>query len=701
MEANEANCSRKPPFAYKLIKATLVDYLAAMAKSLTVLRLSELPDVLLLNVVAFVDYDGIAPLLVCSKRIAAVGSSSLAEHTVFRPLAFRFVADIIISAYSMALPVGHSSWRQVYCRCKALKTVEWARAEKSDKAVLMEKKESRSTYSFLIDDERKAVYRVGGHYFFTVHELGMDGFDIEPKSTMLRPTRNWHRVRPSGVPPSPLRYFSFKCVPWHKYTSLDIPCSPLFRIGGSDASFPYSEYINVVIMMPFHDHGKGVIHTVRTAQPSTSHSDDASLILELPHSKDVGAESRGTVDKVSIDGSASPALSQLKVINTKNSTVKCDCKATRMASSSIRWRWVRPTVLGEAPPPRRSHSCTYAVGSAKHRLIIYGGGASSNGTTNLKDLWVLDTFLPGSSEGQYKTLCASPPSTSYSATIDAIQVQWSKPLLRGDIPTDGRFGHGAYFLQGRWPQAQGRSKLIVYGGMQFGGSLGLYDIVSFSTDDIDSMDLVFDVQIAAITGAAPPPNLKGHSTTYIGRKIVIIGGDQRGTKSREEVGPTEQQSQEDCRGNNVLPSKKELNKLLSLENHGEAAGDDGKLATINTSSQDASVPCLVPPPSPHGQAAVPPVSFSISGHTTGKMENHEETCPRIMKVQVLDIANFHWYTPSVLSSSAPPPTNRSGHGAELWGSTIVVTGGYDNSKAGLIDREARLVKTDAQRLLIR
>ena len=55
---------------------------------------------------------------------------------------------------------------------------------------------------------------------------------------------------------NPLRYFSFTCVPWQSSIT-EMPCSPLFRIGGADASFPYSEHISIVIMLPFQQNDDG------------------------------------------------------------------------------------------------------------------------------------------------------------------------------------------------------------------------------------------------------------------------------------------------------------------------------------------------------------------------------------------------------------------------------------------------------------
>ena len=73
------------------------------------------------------------------------------------------------------------------------------------------------------------------------------------------------------------------------------------------------------------------------------------------------------------------------------------------------------------------------------------------------------------------------------------------------------------------------------------------------------------------------------------------------------------------------------------------------------------------------------------------------TMPPI-KIHILDVVNQKWYIPKNVGDYAP--TNRSGHGAELWGGQVVLTGGYDNSDKGAIDRTSRLVKTDAERLVV-
>ena len=65
-------------------------------------------------------------------------------------------------------------------------------------------------------------------------------------------------------------------------------------------------------------------------------------------------------------------------------------------------------------------------------------------------------------------------------------------------------------------------------------------------------------------------------------------------------------------------------------------------------------------------------------------------CARRAQAAMVSTNNVGDYTPS----------NRSGHGAELWGGQIVLTGGYDNSEKGAIDRNSRLVKTNAERFVV-
>ena len=106
----------------------------------------------------------------------------------------------------MNMPVGVRCWRNMVRRCCSLSKLTFEHAGQCEKAVLSEKKESRSTYTFLIDIARQCVYRVGGHYFFTVHELGIDEFWFGTRIDLNRPTGKmetdktvWCRTKPIAI----------------------------------------------------------------------------------------------------------------------------------------------------------------------------------------------------------------------------------------------------------------------------------------------------------------------------------------------------------------------------------------------------------------------------------------------------------------------------------------------------------------------
>ena len=141
--------------------------------------LASFPEVLLLRIASFNTFEAILNLLKTCKRCKEFFCSTEVDHMLFRPLAFATVPNIIFSAYSMNMPVGVRCWRNMVRRCSSLNKLTFEHAGQCEKAVLSEKKESRSTYTFLIDNDRQCVYRVGGHYFFTVHELGIDEFGFK------------------------------------------------------------------------------------------------------------------------------------------------------------------------------------------------------------------------------------------------------------------------------------------------------------------------------------------------------------------------------------------------------------------------------------------------------------------------------------------------------------------------------------------
>ena len=57
---------------------------------------------------------------------------------------------------------------------------------------------------------------------------------------------------------------------------------------------------------------------------------------------------------------------------------------------------------------------------------MYGGGSSTNGIKNFDDLWVLDTYTDSTYQ-DYMDLKVMPPPASFKATIDNINVVWTKP----------------------------------------------------------------------------------------------------------------------------------------------------------------------------------------------------------------------------------------------------------------------------------
>ena len=68
-----------------------------------------------------------------------------------------------------------------------------------------------------------------------------------------------------------------------------------------------------------------------------------------------------------------------------------------------------------------------------------------------------------------------------------------------------------------------------------------------------------------------------------------------------------------------------------------------------------------------------------------------------LKIYVLDAVKMSWSVPKI---KGVLPGNRISHGAELWGTTVVLTGGFDTMDDGEIDRQTRLVKTDAERIIL-
>ena len=589
-----------------------------------------LPDALVIHVGQFLNFTSLSSgFLVSSKHIHSSLSSYDADRGLWKRLAITLAPNVILSAYSMNLPSGFTSWKKLVTRNMILNKFKWDKAKEAEKAVISEKKESRSSYSFLVDSRRDVLYRVGGHYFFTVHEMHIEDIELESSTSLIVTTKKWKKIRAAGVPPNPLRYYSISSVPW-QYSIPEMPCSALFRIGGADASFPYAEYIDIVILMPF----------VNTSSVTTS-ADSKVNDSEDGYGKNILAK---------------------KV-------------ATANAAKHVKWRWVRPKVHGNLPPPRRSHSSTYIEGSRCHRLVIYGGGSSTNGIKNFDDLWVLDTYTDSTYQ-DYMGLKAAPPPASFKATIDNINVLWTKPKIGTTVPQtcSGRFGHAAMFIPGTkcqelidtngnaatdlnpaLPDRRDKSfGILVFGGMAFGGSLGMHDIHSLyctnKDDDGEELHFEWKMHIPNELGTfGPPSDLKGHSITYIGNKLVLLGGDERSKSG-------------------VKKNSNQIKRSTDKETKMDTVPSDTKKDRTN---EDIVAEC--------------------------KDKCTAEICGK-MRVYVLDVLKQQWYLP--INVGDYTPSNRSGHGAELWGGQIVLTGGYDNSDKGAIDRNSRLVKTNAERFVV-
>ena len=325
---------------------------------------------------------------------------------------------------------------------------------------------------------------------------------------------------------------------------------------------------------------------------------------------------------------------------------------------------------------------------------------------NMSDMWVLDTYLP-TTQGQYIKLRDGPQPSAYDTVkTDDLTVQWSTPVTRG-LPSLGRFGHAAYFYSRNrnWitdVQQSTRTDwegLVVYGGMRFGGSLGLFDLWKFKIADVDANVLLVDAEEIKVPGAAPPADLKGHSTSYVGGNLLVLGGSSR-VEAEEQDALSEKMPEHVEEDKGLLPNKAELKELLSLDSCDEKVGEGHQSQTVLPQIATSNHKGLEPkaPPSPCSRVPtdtlqLPPLTSDTSGPEHSK---EIRASKRKLKIHVLDAITLSWSVPKI---EGDIPDNRISHGAELWGRTVVLTGGFDTMKDGEIDRKTRLVKTDAERIL--
>ena len=117
---------------------------------------------------------------------------------------------------------------------RILDKFKWDKAKEAEKAVISEKKESRSSYSFL-DIRRAFLSSMRWPLLFTVHEMHMGDIELEPSSSLIVTTKSGGKSE-QLVFLQTLRYYSFTSVPW-QYSIPEMPCAALFRIGGADPRF--------------------------------------------------------------------------------------------------------------------------------------------------------------------------------------------------------------------------------------------------------------------------------------------------------------------------------------------------------------------------------------------------------------------------------------------------------------------------------
>lgn len=186
--------------------------------------------------------------LACTCRSIAEDTSSSEFQGAYRHRLLRYAPEIVLSAMSKNIPLMCTSWREALLRVWKLDSLHWAKAQASDKAALAEVPKSRSTYTILVEKGGRRLLRLGGHYFFSVHYIRVEDIVLDSKSFGMVFAPKWERIRPKGIPPSPLRFFSLTSMEWPRSKLVTQPW--ICMIGGSEISYPYLERNDVCTLVP-------------------------------------------------------------------------------------------------------------------------------------------------------------------------------------------------------------------------------------------------------------------------------------------------------------------------------------------------------------------------------------------------------------------------------------------------------------------
>ena len=384
-----------------------------------------------------------------SCRTLFVASKSDKLEPLYRRRLMCIAADVFFSARAQNIPLMCTTWREALLRVWKINRLQWGSVTPGDKAVLSSVQKSRSTYSIMLELGGKRFLRLGGHYFFSVHSLSVDEIQLDPQSRggLIAPT--WKRIRPVGLPPSPLRFFSLTSMRWSP--SSDIVKSPwVCMIGGSETSYPYIERNDIYCLMPL----------------------------------------------------------------------------TNPANGSSTWRWIRPTVMGSPPQPRRGHSATFIGG--KYGRVVLWAGARASPIANLNDVHILDTVID-TSEMHIRELASLEPSVMPKTF--SLCMQWSVIKVRG-TPPPGRYGHYDFLKEKR---QDGSAQILYFGGSQFSGQLGMYDVACLDIESIDSTDGEISMTWSSAKTVGDSPALRrGHSTIVVGHNLIVFGGVVEGRASSSD-----------------------------------------------------------------------------------------------------------------------------------------------------------------------
>ncbi|KDO24999.1 hypothetical protein SPRG_09729 [Saprolegnia parasitica CBS 223.65] len=384
-----------------------------------------------------------------------------------------------IAAYRMASPVPRT-WPALYKAFTSSRHMSWSACASEVSSGLRKLKVDPTEYAV----DGAYLLRCGGHYLFSLWQIPLASIHItssnddDPRFGTLD-MATWEKVRPVGAGPCPRRNHSITALP-PLFVARSIVCGDdnefanqhwrrLIVFGGQAETYPFQAFNDLYLCCQTRDRATGKtkaywVEPETTGVPPSPRSSHVATVLD-PMTVLFSGGSSGTT-----------AIPNLEIFLLHQ--IAHDYGDMGLGA----FRWSQPTAEMVSPMGRTLHA-VLQPNRAKRELIIFGGKQirESNGLFDCHCLTFLDANLT--------------------------EMAWSKPTLCGPRPSDRR-GHSTTLI--------GQRHLLVFGGQDS----ATHELEN-TTYELDAMQLRWSTP--TIRGRPPSPR-RGHKMQFFGSRMVVQSG---------------------------------------------------------------------------------------------------------------------------------------------------------------------------------